>query len=160
VSVLPDIDQRIAELEALDCGVLLEQLDLSAAIDGVRRNAAEYTGESETELDAEYQWLLIARWLRELRARRIAMGRDPGDERNATADLACPGCGDIMGECGCVQAAEEMAAFDEGRDEIAAAETLADLEVRGTCGVLIDDCPFTVATIESCADCDDMGPAY
>jgi len=112
VSVLPDIDQRIAELEALDCGVLLEQLDLSAAIDGVRRNAAEYTGESETELDAEYQWLLIARWLRELRARRIAMGRDPGDERNATADLACPGCGDIMGECGCVQAAEEMEAFE------------------------------------------------
>lgn len=61
------------------------------------------------QLDRE----LTVQRLRELRARRIAMGRDPDDERNAAADLACPGCGDMDGDCGCAAAAEEMGFFDE-----------------------------------------------
>jgi hypothetical protein len=68
-------------------------------------------GDADNPFEREH-WLLIAGWLRELRGRRRAMGRDPDDERNAVADLACPGCGDLEGECGCVEAAEEMGAFD------------------------------------------------
>lgn len=59
-------------------------LSLQQAINGAQRRAAE-AGEPE-ELE---QWLLIAGWLRELRARRIAMGREPDDERNAAADMCC-----------------------------------------------------------------------
>jgi hypothetical protein len=55
-------------------------------------------GDADNPFEREH-WLLIAGWLRELRARRIAMGRDPDDERNAVADLACPGCGSA--DCCC-----------------------------------------------------------
>lgn len=40
----------------------------------------------------EHQQRQLVGLLRELRARRIAMGRDPDDERNGPADLCC--CGD------------------------------------------------------------------
>jgi hypothetical protein len=58
--------------------------NLLAAIDAAEQEAAESTGKLERE-----GWLQLARWLRELRARRLAMGREPDDERNAAADMCC-----------------------------------------------------------------------
>ena len=43
-------------------------------------------GKTVTEIsnpEAELRWLILACWLYELRCRRVAMGRDPQDERNA-----------------------------------------------------------------------------
>lgn len=58
-------------------------LSLQQAINGAQRRAAE-AGEPEEPEELE-QWLLIAGWLRELRARRITMG----DRRElARAELA------------------------------------------------------------------------
>jgi len=37
----------------------------------------------------EYRALLLACWLQELRARRVAMGRDPDGEKYAAADMCC-----------------------------------------------------------------------
>jgi hypothetical protein len=96
-------------------------------------DVAEHLEESETTL----------RWLIELRARRLAMGRDPDDERNAVADLACPACGDIMGECGCAVAAavtEEALGFP-GPGELPTIE-------EGDCGGDLDDCPFAGDCVE------------
>jgi hypothetical protein len=54
---------------------------LAAAIDGADASAEEASG-AERE-----GWGALAGWLRELWARRVAMGREPGDERNAAADM-------------------------------------------------------------------------
>jgi len=56
---------------------------LQLAIEDAEMRAADVDNPFEQE-----HWLLIAGWLRELRARRLAMGREPGDEVNAPADLA------------------------------------------------------------------------
>lgn len=57
--------------------------NLLAAIDGAEAEAKE----SRDGLQ-QRAWEQFAAWLRELRARRIAMGREPDDERNAAADIA------------------------------------------------------------------------
>lgn len=56
---------------------------LAAAIDGADASAEEASG-AERE-----GWRVLAGWLRELWARRVAMGREPRDERNAAADMCC-----------------------------------------------------------------------
>jgi hypothetical protein len=58
--------------------------NLLAAIDAAELMAEESTGKLERE-----GWQQQASWLRELRARRIAMGREPDDEVNAPADMCC-----------------------------------------------------------------------
>jgi hypothetical protein len=54
-------------------------------------------GDADNPFERDH-WLLIAGWLRELRARRTAMGRDADDERNGPADVTpqpdtCSSCG-------------------------------------------------------------------
>jgi hypothetical protein len=60
--------------------------NLLAAIDGAESEAKE----SRDGLQ-QRAWSQLAAWLRELRARRVAAGREPDDEANAPADMCCCG---------------------------------------------------------------------
>ncbi len=126
------------------------------------------------------QLRIVIDQLHELRARRVAMGRDPDDELNATADLdACRYCG-LPGKRpfdGCIATCDECAAeqaeighelpeggvfrpelprLPDGAPQIQRglrAGTLAYNDGRAKCGLRLDACPYQVPDLESCSGC-------
>jgi len=69
--------------------------ELAGYVDKARRNVSR-----RLYLLSGEQLALLVGQLRELRGRRVAMQREPDDEVNAPADLACP-CGQLEGNCDC-----------------------------------------------------------